>query len=494
MIDAAPDTAALRAHVTALAWERGLLRWLLAEHQKPVYDALASTPADLYFLRCARRVGKSYTLLVRAVEKCLKGKPDGGPVHIVYLGPEQKQVRKIVSEHFGKIFKTAPAKYKPRWVNLDSQYVFDHNGSRLSLAGCDSGHAESLRGQEADEVLFDEVGFVGDAVYITDSILQPMLQHTEGKIVFATTPAKTPGHPSAELYRRCVNLNAFARLTFWDNTLFSPEKKQAMFLKKAKERGLTPEQFREDPAYLREWMAEDVVDSNYAVIPEWTLRGKELIRPLSPPAHKECYVGVDLGYNDGSGALFAYIDYANQKLCVQAELLVRRQTTLEFVHQARMKEAQLWGKRAPAMRVGDGGGQGKQLLEDMNRTHGYTIIPAMKAENKEVTVMALRRLVAQGLVWVDPSCVILLDQLKNTVWNEQRKSYERTENGHGELLDALVYLCCNLDWAKNPVPVETPDEASHYVRQPAEKPMTTMAAAQIAQTLGMRKIRRKFGF
>lgn len=482
------DESALKQVMQDKAWERGLLTWLLAPHQKPVFEAIEKSESGVYFLRCARRVGKSYMLLVRAVSRCIT---EPG-CHVIYLGPEQKQVRKIVSEHFGKIFKTAPAKFKPRFVNLDSQWVFDFNGSRITLAGCDSGHAESLRGQEAHEVLFDEVGFVADCVSITDNILTPMLQHTDGRIMFATTPAKTPGHESSELYKRCANLGAFSRLTFWDNSLFTDEKKRRMFRMAYEQRGMDSDTFKADPSYLREWMAEDVVDTNYAVIPEWSRFADGLTVDFTVPAHFDAYVGADLGYKDGTGFVFAYIDHARQKLCVQDTLLMKRQTTLANVDAAKAMETRLWGDRRPTSRVGDGGGQGKQILVDITVTHGYPIIPASKT-SKDIMVMSLRRLVQEQRLWVHPRCVDLLDQLRNTVWNEPRTGFERTASGHGDLLDALIYLVCNLDWAKNPVPASSYNDSNQFRwRSDKDKPQS-LAAAKIEQAIGFRKIIRRFG-
>jgi hypothetical protein len=53
---------------------------------------------------------------------------------------------------------------------------------------------------------------------------------------------------------------------------------------------------------------------------------------------------------------------------------------------------------------------------------------------------------------IHPRCAELIQQLETTIWNNQRTSYERNKYGHGDLLDALVYLVRNIDRNRNPYP------------------------------------------
>ena len=110
---------------------------------------------------------------------------------------------------------------------------------------------------------------------------------------------------------------------------------------------------------------------------------------------------------------------------------------------------ELWSTEKPYLRIAD---NNLQTIADINR-HGLTFIPTKK-DDKELQVNNLREWIRGYKIFIHPRCRRLISQLGSTVWNKQRTSYERNSEGHGDLLDALVYLVRNVRRDRNPFPAD----------------------------------------
>jgi hypothetical protein len=63
----------------------------------------------------------------------------------------------------------------------------------------------------------------------------------------------------------------------------------------------------------------------------------------------------------------------------------------------------------------------------------------------------------------------LRTQLASTIWNKQRTSYERNQDGHGDVLDADLYKLRNLPRNANPIPpFWQADPDRDYIPEPEE--------------------------
>lgn len=429
-----------------LAWQRGRLRWKLDENQKAIYDLLATSKFGRFYLNCGRRVGKSFLLCVLALEKCFS---TPGAV-VKYVAPTAKLIRQNIRPIIQAILEDCPNSLRPKWNNMDSEYRFP-NGSVLTVNGCEDGSEENLRGSKADLVLIDECGFIKNLQYVMRSILGPMLLTTGGPMILASTPPVSPAHYSVEVFRTLDARGQAVTRTIYDN----PRLTQAAidrFLED--ERGtLTLEQFKKSVPFRREYLAEFIVDSTRQVIPEWDdQKRRECVREVERPEFCDRYVGLDVGFRDGMASVYAYWDFLNARLVVEDELLLFKQTIRATAEEIRKKELLLWQKPdgsplAPYLRVAD---NDLLTLAELGE-HGLTFIPTAK-DNKELAVNGLRQLVAAGKVVVHPRCQNLVKQLYTTVWNEARSSFERNQDGHGDLLDALIYLCRNVRRERNPYP------------------------------------------
>lgn len=455
-----------KEQAVSLAWKTGRLRYKLDGNQRTMYDAIWASEHSRFYLNCARRIGKSFMLCVIAAEYALRYPG----AEIKYAAPTIKNVKKIIRPHFRKIFKDCPTHLKPKYNTIDSEYVFP-NGSTITVAGCENGNFESLRGTASHLNIVDEAGFIDELSYIISDVLAPMTMDTGGKTIIASTPPRSPGHESYAIAMELKEQGAYIHRTVFDNGRLSRDKIEAFIRQQAGSKDLAS--FMKTTTFRREYLAEFVVDLESAVIPEFDAQKKEeLVKEVPRPPLCDTYVSLDVGWRDGMGALFAYWDFDNARLVLEDEWLKFKVTTAVVADAIKTKESTLWG-HPPYLRIAD---NNLLLIHDLSSQHGLTFVPTEK-DDKELQVNNLREWIAAGKIFIHPRCVRLIHQLETTIWNKQRSSYERSRDGHGDLLDALVYLVRNVRRYRNPHTQPTYSHHDYYVdpRQ-QNKPTGTGAA------------------
>jgi hypothetical protein len=426
------------------AWRRGILRWKLDSNQQIVYDMILKTRTGSFYFNKPRRIGGSFLECLMAIEYCLK-KPRAA---VKYAAPTAKAVRKIITPNIRKILEDCPEDLKPKFSTVEQDWIFP-NGSTLSVAGCDNGQFENLRGTEADAIFLDEVGFIDELKYILSDVLMPQIQDTDGIIVLCSTPARSPAHESFEIAMKHKEAGNYYHCTVWDNPRRTREQHEGFFRTLANTSGQTLEEFYAGTTFRREYLGEFIADSERSVIPEWNnALEKHLTQPLRMPKYCDRYVSIDPGWKDGMAVLFGYWDYRNARLVIEDEYLSFKKTAEEVAQAVKLKEFELWQGQAPFLRISD---NNLQFIADINR-HGLTFIPTAKPD-KELWINQTREWIRGYKIFINPRCKRLLSQLASTIWNKQRTSYERNSEGHGDLLDALVYLVRNVRRDRNPYPV-----------------------------------------
>ena len=431
------------------AWRRGILRWKLRPHQQKIYDQIKAGSGGSHYFNKARRIGGSYLLAVLAVETCLRHPG----AQVKYAAPTAKAVRKIITPNIRKIIKDCPDDIKPKFSLLEGEWQFP-NESSLAIAGCDNQQYENLRGTESHFVCLDEVGFIDDLEYILNDVLMPQTKDTKGMIVLTSTPARSPAHESFQIAQAHKAAGQYSECNVWEDTHYTREQHETFFSKMAESKGMSLEEFYTTTTFRREYMCEFVTDEERSVIPEWNKEvEKHLTKMRAIPEHRDCYVSLDIGWRDGMGVLFGYWDYRKAVLVIEAELLLFRKTAKELSEHIRAMEVELWAEKPPYLRISD---NNLQTIADIN-SHGLTFVPTKK-DDKELQVNTLREWVRSRKILINPKCKRLLSQLGSTVWNKQRTSYERNSEGHGDLLDALVYLVRNVRRDRNPFPSARHDD------------------------------------
>lgn len=434
-----------------LAWKRGKLRYKLDPGQRTIYDAVKKGKSQKFYVNLPRRRGKSFLLCNMAIEYAIAN-PGW---EIKYAAPTAKAVKKIIRPLFKKILRDCPADMRPKWMALDGEFVFP-NGSIITVAGCDNQNYETLRGTEAHLCIVDEAGFVDELAYIVNDVLTPMTLETGGNIIIASTPPRSPAHEAVKIAESCIESGTYFHQTIYDNPRLTPAMIEGFIRKQAGMMNI--EDFKKTATFRREYMAEFVVDLNFAVVPEWADMGKSLVREEVRPTYFDSYVSLDIGWRDGMGILYGYWDFRNAWLVIEDEDLLFKSTTSTVADAIRTKEDALWKEQAsqrgfafPYLRIAD---NDLLTIHDLASTHGLAFVPTAK-DDKELQVNNLRDWVRAQKIVVNPRCRRLIHQLETTIWNAQRTTYERNTDGHGDLVDALVYLVRNVRRTRNPYPAVT---------------------------------------
>ena len=455
-------TAPRRAAVIDALWRRGSLRYLLHDDQRAVRAQYMEADGRVFVLCCSRRWGKSRMCCSLAIEKAL----EQDKAHIKYAAPTMKMAREIVVPHMEELLADCPAELRPDFNKSELTWQFP-NGSRILLAGCDSGNAERLRGTSMDFGIVDEAGFVDDLRYVVKSILLPQTITTGGRIFMPSTPAKTPAH---DFTAYCLDAEAegrYAHRTIYDAPHIP---------------GHIIEEFKaecggeESSDWRREYMAEVVVDEDSAVLPEFTRRLSTIVQMMPVPLYRKRITAIDCGFHDLTVALMGYWDFEQAKLVVEDERVFQHANSGVIAPGVLEAEREIWGEHAPDTRVVDADAI---VRADLSREHGLDCrLP--KKDDKDAAVNSLRLALSRDSVAVHPRCKTLIAHCKGAIWNRSRTSFERSGAfGHFDGVDALVYMWRHADKGTNPFPAYYQGEtkATHW-RPPAAQDSGLAAVMQ----------------
>lgn len=446
-----PPVSITREDAITELWTLGILAWKLHAAQIDIYEAVQKSDAQKFIINCSRRLGKSYCLCLIAIEYAMQN-PN---VRICYAAPTAKAVKKIIAPLFKTILDDCPSPLRPKWSAQDQVYKFP-NGSEIHIAGTDAERAESLRGQSMHLGICDEAGFMDDLDYVVADILMPQTLTTGGRIILASTPAKTPAHDFTKYAEVAERDGNYIKKTIYDNPLIG--KKTIIKFMMETDPNLTQAQAEEywkqksgpqNTTWQREYMAVNKTDEDLAIIPEFEPLISELVRECVRPPFYDGYVGLDIGFNDFTVALFGYWDFAQATLVIEDEVVLNRSTTQTLANNIKETELRLWGHKRPYLRFSD---TDLIVIADLQHQHGITFVPTKK-DNKESAINNLRMMVANKQIAIHPRCKHLISHLKYGIWNKNKTSFEKSgDYGHFDAVDALIYLSRNLQRNRNPVP------------------------------------------
>jgi len=433
-----------REEARAQLWAMGELRWLLFDDQHQIYDPLraaidSTEGVKKWVVEIHRQRGKSFAACLLADEAARRN--PGWQIR--FVTGNQKSLRKIVQPNMRALHETCPFDLRPAWNTMDSCYRY-HNGSEIHLAGANDGHADDSRGQRAHLCIVDEAGFVDDLDYLVGSVLLPQTLTTGGKVILISTPPVTPAHAFIAEVELAIGRGTHILSTIDDCTHLSDRQKSDLI---AELGGRTSTKAR------RELWCEHIVDEERAVVPEFDdARRSAIVSPIPPATYEQPTVAIDVGFEDLTAILFGYWHFTTARLHIQAEVMIKRGRTDQVADAIRMKEEELWGKNENLPGPVRWSDTDLRLIADLGELHDLGVTPTAK-DDKEAQVNALRMLVKEDKLRIDPSCVMLIGTLRTAVWNKARTSFERLrEYGHADALDALIYLHRNVDRYSNPYP------------------------------------------
>jgi phage terminase large subunit len=462
-----------------LLWRQGNLRWKLDKNQLEIYNFVNKTEEKTIVIGSSRRIGKSYFLLTYAIEFCLKN-----PNSIVkFIAPTRQMVTSYIRPLFYEITVDCPKDVLPSYRTKENIYKF-HNGSEIQLAGTDNGNADRIRGGNAHLCILDEVGFIDDLDYVVNSVLLPTTTMTKGKIIMASTPPKSMDHPFIGFIRRAEEAGAYIRKTIYDNPRLTEEEIEAIAESVG---GYDTVDFK------REYLAELVVSEEDSVVPEFNKElEREIVKEVIRPELADTYVSMDIGGNDLTVILFGFYDFMSATIVIQDELVFNRKVlTDEIASAVQSKELELWGYKAPVLRVADN--NNIILLNDLTVKHGLNFVPTMK-DDKLAQLNNMRILLKRKKILINPKCRTLISHIKGATWNKQRTSYSKSpDKGHYDALDALVYFVRNVNMNKNPYPENHSFSSSDYmiVKHNYQQPTTQFEHALVQRIRRTNPFRRR---
>lgn len=465
------------AVIQQLLWKKGELDWKLRPIQKEIYQAIRNHAGLKYVVNASRRLGKSFITVTMALEDALQTR--NGIIRLI--APSIKMLKNITLPLTRFIAEKAPWNVRPIWKASESKFYCPTTNSEILLSGCNGGHEDDARGTTCHNAYLDEAGFIDNLEYLVEDVLMPQLLTTKGKLVMMSTAPRSPAHKFCEYALKAQQEGNYAQYTIHQAGF--EESILEMFKKEAGG--------EESTTWKREYLCQFVVDTNYAIVPEWKDHFVQDVPrdEFFPYWHK--YVAVDIGVSDFTAVIFGYYNFKTTCLVVEDEIVMHgpSMTTDKLAAAIKAKEQILWqGKDGKAMnvqcRIGDN--NNLLLLQDLSLMHGLPIAPTGK-DTLEAMVNHLRLFVNNARVVVNPRCKHLIGCLQNGIWAENRRQFARSSVfGHFDGLAALIYLVRNLDVHTNPIPaLYNMDEHKMFISDDIkqEKPHQDMVKAM----LGLRR-------
>lgn len=440
-------------------WTVGDLDYKRHSGQLLIKEKIQAAPGRKRFALCARRFGKSYDRVLDCIETCIK--IPGARVH--YLAPWAKNAAEIASDTMVKLLEDCPPDLLPIHKAQTHEYIFRRPGrpdAILRLRGVNGETGQYARGGEAHLIVLDEAGQMDDLKHVVQDICLPMTMVSNGTIVLATTPPRTPSHDSAGIYEELAALGSAVKFTIRDAPHVSYETKIEYLIEAGEKRERCPGILDgtlepETTTARREYFCEFVTDSSLAVVPEFDAAARrEVVKEHTRPEYCNKIVAMDPGMRDRTGVLFGYFDFIEGKIIVEDECLLHREdaSTDGIAKAIKTKEKELWDYAPPKQRVSD---VDLRLQADLRKL-GLSFVSVDK-KNSIGAINAMRDAVRSRTLVIHPRCVNLIRQLQNAIWNNKASDFARPEgehniDGHFDLVAALKYLIRAIDKKTNPFP------------------------------------------
>ena len=436
-------------------WRMGCLVWKLSITQKKIYDFYHGTTFKTTVVNASRRLGKSYGLVIMAIEECLQREN----ITVIFLQPEVKMIRSNIIQIFDEVLVDCPKDLIPKYTSHDSVYNFN-NGSKIKLAGTDNKNYDKLRGGQCHLAIIDEAGFCTDLKHIIKYILTPTTLRTKGRIILSSTTPPQPDHEFITYMKSAEEQGRLIRKTIFDardddkNSDSDHRITDEMIADVIKEldRG------EDDDSFKTEYLCDVIFNSDTAVVGEFTKAvQQDVIAESRRPVYCDRYVSMDIGFRDLTAILFGFYDFDNGLLVIEDELILSRDevTAANVSKKVFEKEDALWRNRFSGeiepiyKRVSD---NNLIFINDLSVTYGLNFI-ATEKQNKHAYINKMKTMIAARRIIINPKCKHLISHLQHATWNKTKDDYLRSDdNGHYDCVDALAYMVRNLDETHNPYP------------------------------------------
>lgn len=433
-------------------WRYGNIAWKLRPEQLLLKQELERCEVQLAVFNICRRLGKTYTLVLYAIEQAMLEKQK-----IRYGCAFLTDLEEFVLPAFALILEDCPDDLRPHYHLTRKTWIFP-NGSEIKLVGLDK-NPNGLRGNAIAKIIIDEAGFVSNLKFVYTSVIIPATAKQKNiKVIFLSTPPPTPEHFFVTLMDKAQSQpNGFYKeLTIDDISDLDPVERQRLLDEVGGEQSIEAQ---------REFFCRIIIDVTIALAPEFD--AKRHVKECVAPEFTKFWVSGDTGgVRDRTVFHLMTYDFRRAKIMVLDEIEFPSVTGSEtWVAAAKKMEA---GR--PVTRFIDADGQ---MRVDLQTQHGYPVMLPRKDELTP-TVNQVRVALRRDEVEIDPKCVLLIKTLKGGTLNPQRTDLARTEAlGHMDAFMSFAYGMRHANRA-NPFPQYGVgvSEATHFIR-PNQTPTAT---------------------
>lgn len=401
-------------------WRRCDLTYKLDALQIKIRDEIYACNAKTICILASRQIGKSYCIVVLALEYCLLH--PGSIVRII--APTIKQASDIVADNLGPIAHDAPPGLVYR---SKSEYRWRVGNSSLRLGSLERAHVDNNRGGNASLIIYEEPGFVhgDDFEYGVNSVLGPQLLRSNGREIYVSSPSEVPDHPLHDKILPKAELDGVAfRHTVYDSPSITPEQ-----IAEAKRR--SGGEFSD--SWRREYLAEIIRSRNVVVVPDFDRTCHVGDHTLPACINLEVYIDWG-GVRDKTVALLMGYDFLVGLDVVFDELVFDHNTATSAIV-ALLRES-WYGQYNVTRTVADAAGQ---IRVDLIETHDFPVTMPVK-EDWEANINNLANRFTSRKIKILPHLKILIQTCQSGTFNKHRTDFERTHAlGHCDALAALMY-------------------------------------------------------
>jgi PBSX family phage terminase large subunit len=377
---------------------------ILHSNQKIV----AQSKSRFRVLNCGRRWGKT-TLSVEE----MKGRAIFRTARIAYIAPTYQQARDIAWEMLKKELQPIATNINESRLEIRVPNKQDKE-SLIILRGWEA--IESLRGQQFDFLILDEVASMRNFWIGWQEVLRPTLTDTRGDVMFVSTP-KGYNH-FYDLFNLELNDKDFKSFHFssYDNPFLHVDE-----LDKARDT-LPKERFEQ------EYMAS--FQKTQGLVYKEFSRDKHLYETL-PEGNYEKVAGVDFGFKNPAGVLDIRI--AKERFYVEDEWYKRERTEeqiADYISAYKFDEVYPDPENPSAIEV--------------LRRKNVNVREVIKGRDSiKSGINKVREMLITGKLKINKRCINLITELEMYSYDDEKGDRNEDENPiklNDHLLDALRYV------------------------------------------------------
>ena len=384
----------------------------------------------------SRRLGKSFTLVLYAIEQAMQSEQK-----IRFGSAFLSELEEFIQPAFELILADCPSDIRPEYRATKKVYRFP-NGSEIKLVGLDK-NPNGLRGNAINIIIIDEAAYVSNLKYLYTSVIIPATMNQKNiKIIVISTPPESPEHFFVELIKKAqLSDTAFYLcLTIDDISDLAPEEKKRLLDEVGGEFSSTAQ---------REFYCQIIIDAERAIAPAFA--AKDHVEWYTSKHIKWGLYGDSGGVRDLTCWLMMGWCHERQKVLVRDELWFAPHTPTGKIVEA-VKER--WPDNLEMTRVLDSGGQ----LQIDYSSLGLPVVQPQK-DSFDETLLLVNNSFYRCQVLVHPSCQLLVQTLKGGLTNRNRTDFERTKLfGHADAVMAYAYGLRGVDRMTDLRPRPKPSE------------------------------------